>query len=59
MSKVVFKKDYDGESLYDVERDVMESFDENYNPIVKDIPQDQYGIQKGTFTVTITWNPEE
>jgi hypothetical protein len=54
----VFEKDYDGESLYDLGRDIAESIDVTYNPIVKDIPQDEYGIQLGTFKVTIEWSEE-
>lgn len=50
-----FEKLYDGESIYDVQRDVIESFDAKFNPIVKDIPQDEHGFQLGTFRVTIEW----
>lgn len=54
-----FEKEYDGESIYDVQRDVIESFDAKFNPIVKDIPQDEYGFQLGTFRVTIEWTADE
>lgn len=54
----LFSKEYDGESLYDVYRDVSEAFEVIYNPIINSIPQDEYGIQKGTFKVVITWEPE-
>jgi len=54
----VYEKVYDGESLYDLERDIAESFDPRYNPIVESIPQDKHGIQLGEFTVTITWKNE-
>lgn len=59
MSKILFEKDYDGESLYDLGRDISEATDENYNSALNDIPQDEYGFQKGKFTVTIKWSPEE
>lgn len=54
----VFNKEYDGESLYDVYRDVSEAFEVIYNPILNNIPQDECGIHKGTFKVVITWEPE-
>jgi len=53
----VFSKEYDGESLYDVYRDVSEALKVIYNPILNNIPQDEYGIQQGTFKVVITWEP--
>ncbi len=31
----IFQKDYDGESLYDLDRDVSEALLEEYNPVVK------------------------
>jgi hypothetical protein len=54
----IFRKDYDGESIYDVNRDVCEAFDEDYNPALKDIPKDEHGFQQGTFRVTIEWIPD-
>ena len=55
---VLFEKQYDGESLYDVDRDIAEAFDERFNPKVSVVPQDEHGFQKGTFTVKIEWSPE-
>ena len=55
----IFEKEYDGESIYDVQRDVIEAFDARFNPMVKDIPQDEYGFQLGTFTIRIEWSNEE
>jgi hypothetical protein len=55
----IFEKEYDGESIYDVQRDVIEAFDARFNPMVKDIPQDEYGFQLGTFIVRIEWSKEE
>lgn len=52
---LVFDKHYDGESLCDLERDIVEALDSRYNPIVDDIPQDKHGISKGTFEVIIKW----
>lgn len=54
----VFEKDYDGESLYDLGRDIDECMDPTYNPIVNKIPQDEYGIQTGTFKVRVEWVPD-
>ena len=56
---IVFKKEYDGESLYDLGRDIAEASDVTFNPIVEVIPQDEYGIQLGTFKVTIEWSEDE
>lgn len=55
---LIFKKEYDGESLYDLDRDVAEAVDETYNDAIKDIPTDEYGMHLGTFKVTIEWSPE-
>jgi hypothetical protein len=52
---ILFKKEYDGESIYDVERDVFEAFQSDYNSLVHAIPMDDGGIMKGTFKVTIEW----
>jgi hypothetical protein len=54
----LFQKDYDGESLYDLSRDISESIDETYNPRLVVIPKDEHGFQQGTFRVTIEWIPE-
>ena len=54
MANIIFEKKYDGESIYDAQRDIEESFDERFNPLAKNIPLDEYGIQLGTFTITIT-----
>lgn len=48
-------KSYDGESLYDLYRDVAEAVDSTYNDIVKSIPVDEHGFQKGNFVVSIAW----
>jgi hypothetical protein len=52
---ILFKKEYDGESLYDAGRDFDEAFDATFNPAVNKIPHDEYGIQLGTFRVTVEW----
>jgi hypothetical protein len=55
----IFNETYDSESLYDLERDISEAFDVDYNPVVKEIPVDEHGFQEGTFEVTIKWIPED
>ena len=59
MQNEIFKKEYDGESLYDIQRDVHEAFDSRFNPLAGQIPQDEFGFQEGTFTVTITLSPDD
>lgn len=56
--KIVLLKSYDGESLYDLSRDIGEAIDEAYNPIMKTIPIDEHGFQKGRFAVSILWHGE-
>lgn len=55
----IFEKTYDGESLYDLDRDVAEALDSRYNELTKQIPQDQWGICQGEFRVIIQWTSEE
>lgn len=51
MSKdiLIFQQKYSEDSLCDLESDIMESLDERYNPIMKDIDLEKYSIK-----VTIT-----
>jgi hypothetical protein len=49
----IFTQEYTDEELYDVERDVSEALQEDYNPIVGNIPKD--GFRTGTFVVSIEW----
>ena len=58
MIKEIFRQDYDGESIADLGRDLSECLDERYHPEVKDIPSDEYGFAKGTFTVVIRWQSD-
>ena len=51
----IFTKEYSDEELYDVERDVSEALQEEYNPIVAGIPTDKDGFRTGTFVVSIEW----
>ena len=51
----IFKKEYCAEQLCDVERDVSECFEPDFNPIVKNIPVGKDGFTEGTYTITIEW----
>jgi len=55
----LFQKMYDGESIFDLERDVSESLSSVYNPLAAEIPRNEYGIQEGKFKVSITWEPDD
>lgn len=60
MNKItLFEKDYNGESLYDLGRDVSEVFDASFNSLIEKIPTDEHGFQAGTFTVSIVWENDE
>jgi len=54
----VFKKEYDGESIVDLGRDISEALVTAFNPVIDLIPVDDYGFQKGTFTVAVVWSGE-
>jgi hypothetical protein len=51
----IFEKSYDGESLYDLQRDAGEAVSEEYNDKMQQLPVDQYGFTAGMFKVTIEW----
>lgn len=53
---LIFEKDYEGfESLSDIERDIIECFDPQFNEKAKDIPSEF----EGTVKVVITYTPDE
>ena len=54
----IFSKEYYGEELCDVDRDVSEAFDPTFNHRVIDIPVDEHELPTGRFTVTIVYDPE-
>lgn len=56
---ILHEKDYDGESLVDLGRDVEECFNGDFNPPALEIPVDQHGFHKGLFRVRIEWIPDE
>lgn len=50
---VVFSREYDCDSLCDLEQDVSEAVQADYNPLVAHVT----GEFTGTFTVTIHYTP--
>lgn len=57
----IFEKEYDGESIVDLTRDISECFDERFNEAVKRVPEmkDSPGFWAGKFVVSVTWKPDE
>ena len=53
----LFAKSYDGESMYDFDRDTSEAIMSEYNPLIGQIPVDEHGFQEGEFEVSIIWRP--
>ena len=52
---VLFENVYHGENLCDLDRDVFEAIDPDFNSKMKEIPQDEHGFNLGRFRVTIVW----
>ena len=54
---ILFDKQYDGESIVDMDRDVNEFFSDS---LIDDfsIPQDDNGIMGGSFRVIVEWTPK-
>lgn len=52
---IIFERDYSDESLIDLSEDLMGAIcDKSLN-----LPEDEYGFRKGTFTVRVVWEDEE
>lgn len=51
----IFQQTYCGESIVDLDRDISEMLDADYNPAAAQIPVNELGFHKGTFTVTVEW----
>lgn len=57
--KTLFDKNYCYESLYDLDRDISEAFEEIFNPVIAELPKDEHGFIKGSFEVTVIWKDED
>ena len=49
---ILVDKKYYTESITDIERDVMESLDDDR------LERDKHGFHKGVFKILFTWEPE-
>ena len=50
MSKIIFNKDYCGfEDICDLDRDISEAFDRDFNPEMKNIPLEFMGTMRVTI----------
>lgn len=56
---IIFEKDYSSEELSDLGRDIYECFDSQFNPVVLDIPKDEYGFDEGSYVVRVEWVSEK
>ena len=52
---LLFEKEYNSESLFEVTKDIFELFNEEYNDDLKSIPTDEYGFAAGTFKLVVTY----
>lgn len=55
----ILEKKYNGESLCDIDRDISEAINEDFNPEMEKIPFDSHGMCFGTFHLILAWTPEE
>lgn len=55
---ILFQKEYDGESIVDLERDISECLEGSFNALAYAIPVDEHGFHKGNFKVIVEWEPE-
>ena len=53
----ILKKTYYGEDIVDLDRDISEMLNEEFDPLVALIPKDEHGFHKGSFQVTVRWIP--
>ena len=50
---VIFEKEYCGESISDLPRDINEAFDPEFNKLIRTIPVDEYGFLEGYYKIHI------
>lgn len=54
----VFTKEYDGDSICDLNRDLSEALDPRFNPEAQQIQTDEYNMITGSILVTMQYNPD-
>ncbi|ATW58059.1 hypothetical protein CNR34_00126 [Pseudomonas phage nickie] len=59
MNHEIFRKEYGGEDINDIERDMSEAFDPDYNPKAAIVTTDEHGFVNGKVVVTMTWVPDD
>lgn len=55
---IILNKVYHGEDLCDLDRDISEMFNEEFDPTIATIPKDEHGFMKGAFKVQVEWIPD-
>lgn len=55
---IILNKVYYGEDIVDLDRDISEMFNEEFDPTIATIPRDEHGFMKGSFKVTVEWIEE-
>ena len=55
-NQLLFAKEYDDESLYDLPRDMEDVLDGQF---YHKLPQDKNGYKRGVFHVSIIWKDDE
>ena len=56
--ETVLFKEYEGENISDIQRDIHEMFDSRINPNVDTCEKDEQGIHTGKFRVSVIWCSE-
>ena len=56
---LILQNDYAGDEIAEIEQDVYQSLDEDFNRDLSSIPTDEHGFMRGTLRVTVEWVGEE
>ena len=60
MKVLILEKEYDGEDLFvEVGEDIIDAFNANNNPELRNIPTDKYGFHTGTFKIILQWEGDD
>lgn len=52
---IIFEREYSDESLIDLDEHLQDAiYDESLN-----LPQDEYGFRRGSFSVIVVWTDED